>query len=140
MKVEFDLSKMKFVKGSLQNKIMRIAINKAAAPVKAAVIAQSPTMKGNLKKSIKIKSKHYKAKNIWTAIVGPSSSFTRKGKTIKAGPKKGQKPVIRPAKYAPAVEKKKRFLKSSLQASAGQFRQTLQEAVRQQLEAILNQK
>lgn len=137
MKVELDLSKFAYVKGSLANKALRIAINKAASPVKATVIAQAPAVKGNLKKSVKIKVKHYKANAVWTAIIGPSASFKRSGKMSKKGKNKGQKRVIRPARYAPIVEKKRGFLKSSLSASRNKFIQTLEVALTQQINVLL---
>lgn len=137
MRVELDLGKFQFLKGSLQNKAFRIAMNKAASPVKQTVINTAPAVLGNLKKSIKIKVKHYKANAIWTAIIGPSTSFKRMSKKAKRGKNKGEKRIIRPARYAPIVERKRGFIKSSMSSSRTVFVQTLQDAIRQQIETLL---
>ena len=74
--VNLDLSGLKYAKGSGINKAIRIALSKAAAPVKSAVISSAPSDLGNLKKSIKIKTKYYSASQSWGVIVGPSKSYS----------------------------------------------------------------
>ncbi len=102
-KVVLDLKKLPYVRGSLQNMATRIAINKAAVPVKAAVVAAAPKDIGYLKASIRIKSKYYAKSKTWAAIVGPSAKFSRmrkRPKRLKPPPKK------RPNKTLQAFKKK----------------------------------
>jgi hypothetical protein len=87
--VKLDLKGLRYMRGSSFNKHIRIALNKAAVPAKAAVIQAAPEDRGNLKKSIKIKTVYYKKSKVWAAIVGPGKSFTRK---IRPRRKKVKKP------------------------------------------------
>jgi HK97 gp10 family phage protein len=75
--VQLDLKKLPYLRGSKMNVAIRKAQNKAAAPVKAALIAAAPSDSGLLKKSIKIKVKYYAGSKTWAAIVGPSKAFKR---------------------------------------------------------------
>jgi HK97 gp10 family phage protein len=65
---------------NVRNKEARIAMNKAAAPVKAAVVNNAPSDTGSLKKSIRIKVKSYGRGLRWVAVIGPKGNFKRKGK------------------------------------------------------------
>jgi HK97 gp10 family phage protein len=106
MKAEFklDLSTLDDLKKGMSNKIMRIALMKAAGTVKEAVISNSPAGTGALKKSIKIRVRNYNNSSVWVAVVGPKSSYTKAKGKIKRGPHKGEPRIYRPAKYAQLLE------------------------------------
>ncbi len=131
------------LKAGLKNKIIRIAINKAAAPVKAAVISFAPLGKGPLKKSIRIKVKHYRDRGVWVAIVGPGSSFKRVGKKFSRGKRKGQKRIIQPSRYASQVDggttraKATPFRRPALQAAGPQYVRVMMDSLREQVAALL---
>lgn len=93
-RVELDLSNLKYLRGSAMNKATRMAINKAAVPVRDAVVAAAPKDIGSLKKSIRIKVRYYAKAKTWAAIVGPSNSYKRvRKRPKKAKPKKPNKTV-----------------------------------------------
>jgi hypothetical protein len=119
-KVKLDLRNLSYVRGSLQNKAIRIAINKAAVPVKEAVVASAPMGFGNLKKSIRIKSKYYAKAKTWAAVVGPSNSFSR----VRRKPKK-----VKPAKRKKA-SKTLQLVKKRLQSLKKLAGRNLSKAVR----------
>jgi len=128
--VKLDLKKIGYVRGSGLNKAVRIAINRASVPVKAAVVAAVPKAVGNLAQSIRIKSKWYAKSKMWAAIVGPSSSFSRvrrKPNAVKP-PKK-----TKPNKTLQALKKKASALKKKaakkLGKAAGKFASRVVKAV-----------
>lgn len=108
-RVELRLDKLKYLRGSANNVAIRKAINKAGVPVKAAVIAAAPQQFGNLKKSIRIRSKFYKKSSTWALIVGPSSSFSR----VRKKPKVQKPKKKKPNKTLQALKKKAASLKKS---------------------------
>lgn len=122
------------LKAGLRNKVLRIALNKAASRVKAAVISNAPQRTGSLKKSIRIKVKNYRAKDVWVAIVGASSKYKRNVK----------KKQIRPVFYAKLVETGTRhspaqpYLKPALQATKQQYIETLRQSIEDQVKQILS--
>jgi hypothetical protein len=141
MKIEWledPLRKVQFLRGSLQNKIMRISMMKAASPVKSTLVTNSPANLGWLKKSVRIKLVYYKAKQIWASILGPSSKFERKGKKIKTGENAGQRKVIKPSRYAPIVEKKTGFISNTLQQTKAKWETDLTAKLRQLIEEALS--
>lgn len=128
--VKIDLKKIPYVRGSVQNKAIRIAINRASVPVKEAVVASAPKDKGNLKQSIRIKSKYYAKSKTWAAIVGPSSTFSRvRKKPTKPKPAKKKKP----SKTVTALKKKANAFKKKagkkLSKGAGKFASRVVKAV-----------
>jgi HK97 gp10 family phage protein len=134
---EFTLDPNKQVerlKAGMRNKVIRIAINKAASLVKTQVIDNAPNRTGTLKKSVKIKVKNYKNKNIWLAIVGASSKFKRK--------RKGKD--VFPVRYALLVEKgtmwnkAQPYLKPALEQKRQEYIDTMTAKIREQVEQILS--
>jgi len=130
----------------VRNKIMRIAMNKASAVVKAAVVSQAPSRYGYLKKSIRIKVVHYKGKAVWVSVIGPKSDFKKaKGKRSR-GPREGEPIQHKPSNYARLVEKGTKnakaspFLKPALNQTASKFQQLLLASVKAQVEALLPKK
>ncbi len=125
------------LKQKVRNTAMRIAISAGAAPVKAAAVATSPTDKGNLAKSLRIKIKSYGANTVWIAMIGASKSYKRSKKS-----KKG-KSVIQPAKYQKYNERGSKhqrathFLAHALDRTQAQFVQVFQAKLKQQIEAML---
>jgi hypothetical protein len=106
-KVKLDLKNIGYVRGSIQNKATRIAINRAAVPVRDAVVASAPKDFGYLKQSIRIRSKYYAKSKTWAVIVGPSMSFSRKRKKPKKQKtKKPNKTLQRIKKRLTSVAKK----------------------------------
>jgi HK97 gp10 family phage protein len=137
-KFEFSIDPIKQadkLKAGLRNKVLRIALNKAASRVKAAVISKAPQRTGSLKKAIRIKVKNYKARNLWVAIVGASSKYKRNVK----------KKQIRPVYYAKLVETGTRhspaqpYLKPALHATKQQYLETLRQSIEDQVKQILSQ-
>lgn len=123
------------LKAGLRNKVIRIAINKAASTVKSQVISNAPQRTGSLKKSIRIKVKNYRAKNVWVAIVGASTSYKRTRK----------KKIIRPVAYAKLVEtgtkhtSAKPYLKPALAQKQQEYIQVMTAKIKEQVEQILSQ-
>jgi hypothetical protein len=127
-RAEIDLSPAEGLRQGGIRKAMRIGLNRAASPVKAAVVSHADAVKryGYLGKSIRIKLKGYPADR-FVAVIGPSTKYTRtKGKYTR-GKRKGEKRVFRPSKYAHLVEKgtgrskPRPWLKPAYDESAGQF-------------------
>jgi HK97 gp10 family phage protein len=137
-KFEFSIDPIKQadkLKAGLRNKIIRIAINKAASTVKSQVISNAPQRTGSLKKSIRIKVKNYRAKNVWVAIVGASSKYKRTKK----------KKIIIPVFYAKLVETGTKhsparpYLKPALAQKQQAYIETLRAKIKEQVEEILSQ-
>lgn len=104
-----DLSNIGYLKGSQMNVAIRKAVNKAMAPVKAAVVSDAPQGEnGLLKKSIKIKVKYYSKSGTWVGMAGPSKA-TKKVKRRK--PKKTAKKPKKKATKAPQQKGRKRSSK-----------------------------
>lgn len=95
--IDLDLSNLEYVRGSGANKAVRIAMNKAMAPVKSTVVGNVPVGSGLLQKAIRIKIKYYKGSNTWAGITGPSTSVK---KTVRPKPKKKAKATNRIKKTA----------------------------------------
>ncbi len=158
--VKLDLSGLDYVRKSVNNVIIRKAINKAAVPVKDAVIGYAPSRRGYLRQSIRIKSKFYQATKTWAVIVGPSTAFKRsagRGKTARvpvysrnargkitgiSGFETG-KAYIKPSRYAHLVEKGTKtsrphpFLRPALAKSKQRYTDILCAEVRAGIEAGL---
>jgi HK97 gp10 family phage protein len=114
-----DLSPAERLRRSGIRKAVRIAANRAAAPVKAVMVANAERIKdrGGIAKSIRIRVKIYGDR--FVTIIGPSRSYKRS-----AG--RG-KPKKVPASYAHLVErgtkrtKPKPFVRPTLAATKDQF-------------------
>lgn len=151
MKVVFTKDPKAIIAGltkGMRNKAMRISLNKAASPVKAAVISTAPARFGFLKKAQRIKVKHYQGGNIWVAVVGPTRSVSRKKGVRTRGPKKGEAIIHKPANYARLVEKghggprpapAKSFLRPALSTSKSTYFTTLEAALAEQVKKLLPQ-
>ncbi|VTU02777.1 : HK97-gp10_like [Gemmataceae bacterium] len=103
---ELDLSPAAGLKGGGLRKALRIGLNRAASPVKAAVVSNAEAVKryGFLAKAIRIRTKVYPADK-FVAVIGPSSKFVRQKGKFKKGKRKGQPKKAIPAKYAHLVER-----------------------------------
>lgn len=128
----------------IRNKAIRIAMNKAASPVKAEVVNNAPVRHGILKKSFRIKVKNYKKKNVWVAVIGPQSKFAKnKGKYL-TGEKKGQPIKHRPSAYARLVEKGtkhirgRHFIKRAGDTAGAKFQDSMIASLKTQVELLLN--
>lgn len=88
---------LKLLAQGLQNKAQRIAMSKAASPIKQLVVSNAPSDTGALKKSMRIKIKSYKNNTKWVCVIGPKSDYVKKGK-------KG-KPSKKPSTYNQLVNK-----------------------------------
>lgn len=123
---------LKGVRGSLKNKCIRIAMNKAAAPVKADVVAKAPKRSGALKSSFRIKVKNYKNSNIWVALIGPKSNYVRK--------RKGK--VVQPAHYWFILNDGSKYIvplrivQKAQRSSGGKFAQVFSDELRRQIIAL----
>lgn len=145
-KFEFTIDPFKqteHLKKGLRNKYIRIALNKASGKIKDAVIAIAPSNTGALKKSFRIKVKNYKNRDIWVAIVGPKSDYTKKKGKYKRGPNKGNPKIKRPSAYAHLLERgtkhmpKRPFLNPALQENKSLFLETLRSKIKEQVQASL---
>lgn len=128
--VKLDLKKIGYARGSGMNKAVRIAINKAAVPVKAAVMASAPKDVGNLRQSLRIRSRWYAKSKVWAVIVGPSSSFSRvrkKPKRVKPAKKKTPNKTLQALKKKADALRKKAGRK--LGKAAGKFASRVVKAV-----------
>jgi hypothetical protein len=87
-------------------KATRIGLNRASAPVKAAVVSEAQAIKrfGFTAKAVRIRLREYPPDK-WVSVVGPSSSFSRTKGKRKRGKRKGQPIKHVPAKYAHLVNK-----------------------------------
>lgn len=85
-------------------KATRIGINRAASPVKAAVVAQAEAVRrfGFMAKAVRIRLRTYPADR-FVAVIGPASKVVRTKGKFKKGKRKGQPKKIIPAKYAHLV-------------------------------------
>ena len=130
----------------LRNKAIRIAINKAAAVIKAAVVSLAPKRYGYLQKSIKIKVKNYQEKAVWVAIIGPKSDFIRNKGVRHRGPYKGDPIRHRPSKYAKLLElgtkraAARPFLKPALEQNQEQYVNIVTKTLSDQVAKLLPQK
>ena len=133
-KFKLDLQGFEYVRGSLQNKVLRIALNKASSPVKASVQSHTPRGRDFLRQSMIIKVKHYRSGNVWVAVIGPSAKFSR---VIGRG--KGR---ITPSHYARYVERGTKYRKPTpylapaLAEHHAAFMDTLTNSIRDQLATI----
>jgi len=147
IKFSFDVvSELEKLDKKIRNVTMRKTMNKAAKPVKDAVITNAPERYGFLKKSFRIKVIHYKDRKVWCAIIGPKSDFKRNKGKYKRGPKAGQAYVHRPAKYAHLVDKgtqfitAKEFLVTSLNETHNQYVRSVEASVKEAIAQSLNKK
>jgi len=122
------------LKKGFHNKIIRIAMNKASAPVKQQVISNAPSLHGSLKKAQRIQIRNYKSKSIWASMVGASKSYKRNVK------KKPQYPF----KYASGLEHGGKhvlaqpYLKPALQAKYNTYLNVLNLSIKEQVKKILS--
>jgi hypothetical protein len=73
--IELDLGNLQYVRGSGLNRAIRVALNKATVPAKAAVVAAAPERTGFLKRAMRIKTQF--KKGVWSAVVGPSTKVKK---------------------------------------------------------------
>ena len=114
LKIQYDLnlSPAERLRNYGIRKAIRIAVNRAAARMKAIVAghAEKSRRLGNLIKSLRIKVKVYRNES-YVAIVGPNRNFKRSGAKITRGRKtrvpfkRGLRHTIRPGRYAHLVER-----------------------------------
>lgn len=109
--------------------VTKRAINRAARPVRAAVVAQAENIKrfGFLAKSIRQKSKVY-SKDSHVLVVGPSMRYERKKGKISRGPRKGQPRIYAPWRYSnvitsPKSNKYRPWLKNAFHATSERYLQ-----------------
>lgn len=103
-RVDLDLSPSEGLQKSGLRKATRIGLNRAASPVKAAVVSHAEAVKrfGYVGKAVRIRLRTYPADR-FVAVIGPSTKYTRKKGKFSRGKKKGQARVFRPSKYAALV-------------------------------------
>ncbi len=87
-------------------KALKIAGNRAAKPIRLAVIAEADSIKrfGFLSKSIGTKTRSYKPTNL-VSVVGPKMSFARTKGTYTRGPRAGEKRRHVPYMYSWLVDR-----------------------------------
>lgn len=105
-RLHLDLSGFKALGLPTVRRAIRIAVNKAAAPVKAVAVAnaQAVAKTGDLSKSLRIKVKLYPSLKA-VVLIGPSMAFQRGRKRITRGPRKGQTRKRQPWRYVNPLEK-----------------------------------
>ena len=104
--LRMDLSGFRSLGEPTIRKAVRIAVNGAAAPVKAlaAANARGVAKTGDLAASLRIKVKLYPSLK-FVALIGPSMRYQRGRKRITRGPKKGTIRKRQPWRYVSALEK-----------------------------------
>lgn len=104
--VQLDLSPADGLRKGGLRRALKIGLNRAASPVKAAVVAHAEAVRrfGYLAKSIRIRTRVYPADR-FVAVIGPSVKVVRKRGKITRGPRAGQARVYKPSKYAHLVER-----------------------------------
>jgi HK97 gp10 family phage protein len=140
---ESPFAKLDDMRASIKNRICRIALNKASAVVKAAVVANAPQHYGFLVKAIRIKVKSYSDKTVWLSVIGAKSDYVRsKGRAIR-GKHKGEKRLFRPAKYLALVDqgtkhaKGKHFMSKAFLETKQDFQSVLLSSVEDQLAKVM---
>lgn len=137
----------------IRNRCLRIALNAGASPVKQAVIASAPKDLGNLSKATAIRTRHYKNRDSWVAVVGASSRYKKAKRTANNKIKKkidkstGKKTTqyIRPAYYQHLVDRgtrhsrPRRYLPAAFRRSVRQFEQVCRARLKQEIEALMRQ-
>jgi hypothetical protein len=121
-------------------KALKIAGNRAAKPIRQAVIAEAESVQryGFLAKSIGTKTRAYKPTNL-VAVVGPKMSFTRTKGTYTRGRRKGEKRKHIPYLYSWLVEKGTKrsrrygFLEKAYNSTAAGFAADLSKAMADEL-------
>lgn len=150
--VEINTAGLDYLRGSAMNVIIRKAMNKAAAPVKAAVVAAAPKELGNLAKSMRIRTRYYKASKTWVAVVGVSTAYKRsagrkaltrrviwRGKGKKVVTDELVKQYIRPNKYALALEHRHPYIRPAGQSSSHLYASILVSSIRVQVALLPTQ-
>lgn len=129
---------------ALKNRSMRIAMNAASAPVKAATISHAPKRYGYLAKAQRIRLRQYKASSVWVSVVGPSRSFVRvKGKRTR-GKHKGEGIKHRPANYGRLLDHGTKhipalnFMAAAKAQGAPSFSSILTERLKREIDSILS--
>lgn len=138
-RVELDLANLDKLRKGVARKAVRIAVNRASAPVKAAVVAGAERIRrfGYLVKAQRIRVRIYGGK--FVSVIGPTRKFTRtKGKYTR-GPKKGQPRRIRPANYAHLADQGTEhsephpYLIPALNATKGTYARLIRSEVKREL-------
>lgn len=132
---DLDLAPAERLRNYGLRKAIRIAVNRAAARIKAAVAANAQASRrlGHLIKSLRIRVKVYR-QFTHVAIVGPGRSFTRSGGRIRRGPRKGERRRIRPGRYAHLVERVKPFIRPAQDGTALQFREEVTREIAREIQ------
>lgn len=139
--VKLDLRPLGYLRGSQMNKAIRKAMNKAAAPVKQALVAAAPSRTGALRKSIRIRIKYYSKTRTWAAVVGPSRQ-KKKPQTPAKRRRKRRRP-FGPTRYAWQLEfgtshgRSKPWLRPTLRATRGRFGSILTQALKANIAQVL---
>mgnify|MGYP002784438892 CR=1 FL=1 len=119
------------LKSGLRNKVIRIALSKAASPVKEVAKNNIPTRTGTLSKSLRIKTKFYKNAAVWVAIIGAGRKVN--GKKNLKNPSRYSGVMERGSKYARGYK----YLTKAQQAKRSEFVRILQEKIKSQIDEIL---
>jgi len=146
--VRVDLGPLEeLASGKALRRALKIGINRAARPVKAAVKSEASSIQryGYLAKSIRIKAIVYESGNA-VAVIGPTRKYQgRKGKFTR-GPRKGESRVFIPANYAHLVEKGTAharphpFLKPALNSTLTQYLEAVKDEIRKEVERVSSRK
>ncbi|WP_162668698.1 HK97 gp10 family phage protein [Gemmata massiliana] len=124
----------------LQRKMLRIALNKASAPVKEKIVAAAPKRYGFLRKSIRIRLVNYREKTVWVSVIGAARSFVRKKGKRKRGRRKNEPIIHRPANYSFLIDQGTRHIRARhfIQRSFGRaFRRTFIRSLYAQIDSLL---
>lgn len=145
-KVQYDvgLTQLERLNAYGLRKAVRIAVNRAAAKIKATVVSKANAVRryGFLGRSIRIRVKVYR-QLCHVAIIGTTRGFKRTKGKFTRGPKKGQKRVIVPSRYAHLVErgtkwtKAKPFIKPAEAESVPRFREDVKREIAKEIQLEL---
>jgi HK97 gp10 family phage protein len=141
--VDIDISGLMELSEKGVRRALKIALNRAASPVKAAVVSAAAGIanRGYLSKSIRIKTKVYDS-GAAVAIIGPSRNYVRTKGTISRGPRKGQVRRFIPANYGTLTERgtsrsaARPFLSPALGSTQAQFQSVVQEEINREIQKV----
>lgn len=143
VRAEVDLAPLIALKGKGSRIALRKAINRAAKPVRLAMIAEAERIArfGFTAKSIGTVTKVYRDRVI--VVIGPKRKYSRTKGKFKTGPRAGQAKKFQPARYTKNVEKGTKyarpnpFVLPTLRKTAGEFQARLAAEVQAEFAAML---
>lgn len=143
--VHLNLAPLLELKGKGVRTAIRIGVNRAAKPVKAAYVAEAQAIAryGFLGKSVGTKQQTYRDGLVTVAVIGPKRSYVRTKGSYTRGKKAGEKRRIRPANYARIVDqgtgrsRARKFASNAMARAGAQYPDAAAREIKAEIEKIL---